>query len=999
MPLPQPDHHAGSPGGGPAGRVLPAHPDLAAIGRQVGNRWAAAAVPQRLRRRVSGGPAWTCEEIPQVAHGVPGIHHARVKVVRDIIARYRAMRGFDVRAGGGWSCHGLPVEVAVERELGLASPGEIESYGIGRFNDRCRESAIRHIGMFTALNERIGCWAAGGPTRRTMDTAHIEAAWWSLRQLFDAGLLVRQERVGPYCPRCQTPLARGTGRPGGQARPGRRVTGLAVIARLRLAALPAGAGAHLRGADLLAAATAPWRLACGTGLAVHPTAGYVVARRAGHGDRVVVAQAVLGRVLGEGWHVAGQLSGSDLAGATYHPAFGGAGQAWPAGAHRVVPSAVVSERTGTGLAPVAPAFGARDLAVARAHGLPAENPIGPDGRFGRFPPEAAGLFFADADEALASGLADRGVLFRSLRRRRYEPCCGRCGTPLLQCARTAWHLRTSALPSPFTGGRTGPDWALSRTRYWGTPLPVWECDRGHLTCVASLAELSRLAGTDLSGLDPHRPQVDQVRIRCPECGQAAGRVSDVVDDWYDSGVLALTSPTAGAAGPGDENGPLRHLMAASADQARAWLRAVATVGVVMPGAVPAGGAPPGFVRHLGVITDERGVPMSKRHGNVAEPHAMIDRHGADAVRWFLAAAGPAGKPLRVCDAAVSCVARRVLLRYWNAVAFLLAGSASAGGHPESADHPAVAGSPAVAADAAGAGAALDRWLHGELQIAIGEVTSALDMCDPAAAGQRLARFIADLSAWYIRCSRRLPGAAAGGRPALRACLETLTRLIAPLAPFLADHVWCLLAPAGAADSVHLAPWPDPRPELVDAGLAGQMLLVRRLAGLGRSGRATARLPLRQPLATALVTVDADLSPALRHLLASELNVKRLELITVPSGRGLPPAHRVRAAVMLDTRLTPRLRREGLARRVIRVVQRARADDGLAPGQPIALRWHCADRAVATALAEHGAMIAEAVRAAEIGPASGLRAAAGSAEHVHAALGLAFWLVPVARAAP
>jgi len=862
---------------------------------EVLDRWRTGKVFQRSLEQTAGGQLWTCYEGPPTANGMPGIHHVPARAIKDLFPRFKTMQGFHVPRRGGWDCHGLPVEVAVESELGLSGKKDIEAYGVEQFNARCRESVLRHVDAFSELTDRMGYWTDLSRAYRTMDPAYIESVWWSLKRIFDSGMLVRDFRISPYCPRCETPLSdHELGQPGVY----QMVGDPSVTVRFRLLTLPDGAHPQLRDADLLVWTTTPWTLVSNTAVAVHPDETYAIARRSGQDDRVVVADAATARVLGEGWHVVDRVSGTGLAGATYRPVFN---LIEVPGAHRVVPGAFVTSADGTGLVHLAPAFGADDMETGRAHGLPLVNPIRPDGRFEDHVSLVGGAFFKDADPVLIASLADRGLLFDSRRHEHSYPHCWRCGTPLLYYALPSWYIRTTAIvgqllaenekttwqPPTIKHGRYGDwlrgnvDWALSRTRYWGTPMPLWECEQGHVTCVGSLAELSELAGRDLTGLDPHRPYVDDVVISCPRCGMAGHRVPEVIDVWYDSGSMPFAQHGAPWRGAADFAASFpAQFIAEGLDQTRGWFYALMTIGTLVFGRSAYETA-----LCLGIVVDERGRKMSKSLGNVIQPMPLIEQYGADAVRWFFTASGPPWATQKVSPGAIEEIVRKVLLTYWNTVSFLVlyANAASAQGAIwDPADH----GAPPPAARPV-----MDRWLLSELHALVRDVTAALEAFDSASAGRRIATFIDDTSNWYVRrCRRRFWDGPAGADGAaafatLDECLETLTRLMAPLAPFLSDYVWGVLRPADAADSVHLASWPIADPALIDGRLAGQMELTRRLVELGRSARATAAVKVRQPLARALVGAAgfADLPAELRRQMADELNVRALDPLATVGG--------------------------------------------------------------------------------------------------------------------
>ncbi len=1055
--------------------AVPAAIDLPAMEREILQRWRDGKVFDRSLERTATGAIWTFYEGPPTANGMPGVHHIEARVFKDLFPRFKTMQGFHVPRQAGWDCHGLPVEVAVEKELGLSGKKDIEAYGIAAFNQRCRESVLLHVDAFEELTNRLGYWIDLSSAYRTMDAGYIESVWWSLKEIFRKGLLVKDYRISPYCPRCETALS---DHEMGQPDVYRTVTDPGVTVRFPLLTVPAGTSPLLASADLLVWTTTPWTLVSNTAVAVHPDETYVVARRAGGQDTVVVAEQLMRRVLGDGWHAVARVRGADLVGATYRPPFT---LVDIPGAHRVVPGTFVTTEDGSGLVHMAPAFGADDMEASRVHGLPVVNPVRQDGRFDASVPLVGGMFFKDADEPLVRDLTERGLLFHSDPYQHSYPHCWRCHTPLLYYALPSWFIRTTQIkdqllaenertnwqPPTIKHGRYGEwlrnnvNWALSRTRYWGTPLPLWECAQDHLTCVGSLAELSELAGRDLAELDPHRPYVDGVVIDCPECGGPAQRVPEVIDAWYDSGSM----PFARLGAPWRNEEEFRRAYPAqficeAIDQTRGWFYSLMAVGTLVFGRSSYEN-----VVCLGLVVDKDGRKMSKHLGNVVEPMPLMEAHGADAVRWYFAASGSPWSTRRIGSATLEEIVRKVLLTYWNTVSFLVlyANAAAAQG---------AAWRPAMLASAPPPAGRplLDRWALSELTIVTSEVTTALEEFDSAAAGRRLATFVDDLSNWYVRRSRRRfwdgPGTPEGAAAfaTLYQCLETLTRLMAPIVPFLTEYVWGILRGEQDADSVHLTGWPAPDQALVDCQLSAQMALSRRLVELGRSARAAASLGIRQPLPRALVGAGefADLPAELRAQVASELNVRGLDALSTVAGdlvdhvvkpnfralgrrfgnrtqvvaaaitsadpgalaaelretgeasvvvdgeplvigpdevvvtqtprAGWSVAADAGETVALDLGITPELRREGLAREVIRLVQDARKADGLEVSDRITLHWQAADPSLTAALTEHGRLIAGEVLATEFGPRAPAASAADlGAEHNDADLGLAFWL--------
>jgi isoleucyl-tRNA synthetase len=1055
---------------------LPPAIDLPAMEHDVLARWQDGKFFERSLDDTAGRPLWTFYEGPPTTNGMPGVHHIEARVFKDVFPRFKTMQGFHVPRQAGWDCHGLPVEVAVERELGLSGKKAIESYGIAEFNARCRESAQRHVDAFEELTVRLGYWVDLQHAYRTMDTSYIESVWWSLKEIFTKGLLVKDFRISPYCPRCETPLS---DHEMGQPDVYRTVSDPGVTVRFPLLTLPDGANPLLNGADLLVWTTTPWTLVSNTAVAVHPDESYAIVRKPGDGDTVVVAEKLVPKVLGEGWHVVATVPGASLVGATYRPPFT---LVEVVGAHRVVPGGFVTTEDGTGLVHLAPAFGADDMETGRTHGLPVVNPVRPDGRFEEWIPLVGGMFFKDADEPLIRDLTERGVLFRVEPYEHSYPHCWRCHTRLLYYALPSWYIRTTQIkdqmlaenertnwqPPTIKHGRYGEwlrnnvDWALSRTRYWGTPLPIWECGEEHLTCAGSLAELSELAGRDLSELDPHRPYVDQVTLACPECGGEARRVPEVIDAWYDSGSM----PFARLGAPWQNLEQFQHTYPAqficeAIDQTRGWFYSLMAVGTLLFGRSSYEN-----VVCLGLVVDDQGRKMSKHLGNVLEPMPLMEAHGADAIRWFFAASGSPWSTRRIGAGTLDEIVRKVLLTYWNTVSFLVlyANAAGAQGH---AWGPAQAAAAPPARDRP----LLDRWLLSELHATAQEVTSSLEGFDTAAAGRRLAAFIDDLSNWYVRRSRRRfwdgPATQDGSAAfaTLYECLHVLTRLMAPITPFLADHVWSVLRGPGDPDSVHLASWPAADETLIDPRLSTQMALTRRLVELGRSARAAAAVPVRQPLPRAVVSAAgfAELAPELRAQVSHELNVRALEpmaavgedlvdYVVKPNFRtlgrrfgkgtqavaaaitGTDPAvlaAELRSAgkvsvevdgapvplgpddvivtqtprtgwtvaaeggetVGVEVDITPELRREGLAREVIRLIQDARKSDGLHVSDRITVHWEAAGPELPAALTEHGQLIAGEVLADEFGPATPADTdpAGGAHQHAEPDLGLTFWL--------
>ncbi|MGZ8744837.1 MAG: isoleucine--tRNA ligase [Nocardioides sp.] len=837
----------------------------------------------------AGRPRWTFYEGPPTANGMPGTHHVEARVFKDVFPRFKTMQGFQVERKAGWDCHGLPVELAVEKELGFSGKGDIEAYGVAEFNAKCRESVLRHVDAFEAMSDRMGFWVDTEDPYVTMTPKYVQSVWWALKQIFDSGRLVEDYRVAPYCPRCGTGLSDHELAQGYET-----VTDPSVYVRF-----PLTSGPYAGSASLLVWTTTPWTLVSNTAVAVHPEVDYVVATDGT--ESLVVAEPLFAKgVLGEGWTVEVTVSGTDMERWTYQRPFELVDFPEEVPAHYVVLADYVTIEDGTGLVHQSPAFGEEDMKVCRAYGLPVVTPVRPDGHFEDSVPLVGGQFFKHADADLVKDLETRGVMFRHVAYEHSYPHCWRCHTALIYYATPSWYVRTTEVkdallrenentnwfPDTIKWGRYGDwlnnniDWALSRSRYWGTPLPIWRCAEGHLTCVGSLAELSTLTGTDQSELDPHRPFVDEVTFACREdgCGAEARRVPEVIDAWFDSGSMPFAQwgyPHAPGSAEKFEQAYPADFICEAIDQTRGWFYTLMAIGTLVFDQSSYKN-----VLCLGHILAEDGRKMSKHLGNILEPIPLMEQHGADAVRWFMAASGSPWAARRVGHATIQETVRKVLLTYWNTVSFHVLYARTAGWTPAAGTVPPVAERPV-----------LDRWLHAETARLVGQVTEALEGFDTQRAGTLLADFVDDLSNWYVRRSRRRFW---DGDPAalgtLHDTIDVVTRLMAPLTPFITERVWqdvVRTVDPSAPESVHLASWPEYDEAAVDADLSAGVSLARRLVELGRAARADAKVRTRQPLSRALVASSAHgrMSGELLAEVAEELNVGSVEPLS-SAGEGL-----------------------------------------------------------------------------------------------------------------
>jgi len=857
-------------------RPVPAQIDLPAMERSILDFWREHAIFEASTTARQNGQPWTFYEGPPTANGMPGTHHIEARVFKDVFPRYQTMKGKYVTRKAGWDCHGLPVEIAVEKELGFSGKGDIEKYGIAAFNDKCRDSVTRHVDAFTTMTNRMGFWVDFDQAYWTMAPEYVESVWWSLKEIWKKGLLVQDHRVAPYCPRCGTGLSDHELAQGYEI-----VTDPSVYVRFPVTS---GELAEL-GAALLVWTTTPWTLVSNTAIAVNPEVDYVVAEVTledkGEVSRevLVVAEPLISSLSGE-VKILKTIKGKDLERVTYKRPLD---LIDIPDAHFVVLANYVTTEDGTGLVHQSPAFGADDLAVCRAYGLPVVNPIAPNGTFLSEVPLVGGLFFKDADKTLVKELKSRGVLYKHQPYEHPYPHCWRCHTALIYYAQPSWYIRTTSIkdelirennqtnwhPETIKTGRYGDwlnnniDWALSRNRYWGTPLPIWRCEEKHEVCVDSLKELGALAGKELSNLDPHRPFVDDITFPCATCAKEMVRVPEVIDCWYDSGAMPFAQW-----GYPHKPGSVEKFKAAypadficeAIDQTRGWFYTLMTIGTLVFDK-----SSYKSVLCLGHILDKDGRKMSKHLGNVIEPISLMDQHGADAVRWYMLAAGSPWSARRVGHDAISDVVRKTLLTYWNTISFhtLYAQSSNFD----------ISQIPAVKDRSM-----MDHWILSELNSLIAEVDLAYSEFDSQGAGKALARFIDDLSNWYVRRSRRRfwdGDLAALGT--LHECLVTLTQLLSPMVPFITEHVWQEVvkpADASAADSVHLTDFPIADMSQIDLELNAQVAMTRRVVELGRAARAESAIKIRQPLQRALISAPgwAKLPSDMREQIADELNV-------------------------------------------------------------------------------------------------------------------------------
>lgn len=909
-----------------------------------------------------GNQHYVFYEGPPTANGSPGIHHVLSRLFKDIICRYKTMKGYHVPRKAGWDTHGLPVELEVESSLGFSNKAQIEQYGVAQFNQKCRESVFNYIKEWEAMTERIGHWLDMKHPYITLDNGYIESCWWIVKKLWDKGLIYQGYKVTPHCPRCGTSLSShevALGYRDDTEDPSVYIKFKLFIPSLLkrdsvLRSILKPSALSEKPAYFLAWTTTPWTLPGNTALAVAPSAEYSV--MGGEQDYLILAMQLMGRVRLEGYKEVGIILGEDLAQLQYEPLF----NPHDFGVHRVsLPSLDVQEarkdltypvisadfvslEEGTGIVHIAPAFGEVDFDAGMDRGLDFVQPVDLEGKVtGTY--LFAGKFVKDADPLILDDLKSRGLLYRSERIIHTYPFCWRCDTPLLYYAKKAWYIRTTAAkdrlisgnaeinwyPSHIKYGRFGDwlennvDWAFSRERYWGTPLNIWCCSScGNYECVGSVDELKAMP--NLRGLneplDLHRPFVDGITFNCSQCGGEMRRIPEVIDCWFDSGAMPVAQwhyPFENK-DSFEQNFPADFICEAI-DQTRGWFYSLHAISTLLF-------EQPCFknVICLGHVVDAQGEKMSKAKGNVIDPWTVVNDYGADVLRWYLLASVPAENIHRFSTQMVAETMRKVLLTLWNTYSFFVLYANIDRFVPQ----PSV---PAIFAE-------LDNWIISELNRLVAEVTKALDSYDPTSAARYIQSFIDDLSNWYVRRSRRRFWKSENDADKLAAyttlyqCLVTLSQLLAPFIPFISEELYqnlvCSVNPE-AKESVHLTDFPVADKAKINDKLDNDVKLAMRIASLGRAARAKAGIKVRQPLAKIIVKMESGEEEALDKLateIEEEINVKEIEFSPEELSLDMPGysiASDGRYTVALSTELTPELAAAGISREVVRRLQNMR----------------------------------------------------------------------------
>ena len=846
--------------------------------------WKENHIFEKSMEQREGSRVYTFYDGPPTANGKPHIGHVLTRVIKDMIPRYRTMKGYYVPRKAGWDTHGLPVEIEVEKLLGLDGKDQIEQYGIAPFIDKCKESVWKYKGMWEDFSGTVGFWADMEHPYVTYHDDYIESEWWALRQIWDKGLLYKGFKIVPYCPRCGTPLSSAE-----VAQGYKDVKERSAIARFKVV----GEDAYI-----LAWTTTPWTLPSNVALCVNPEYTYAKVKAA-DGYTYYMAKELLDTVLGKlakdgapAYEILETFTGKELEYKEYEPLFDCAVDVCKKQgkkAYYVVCDTYVTLTDGTGVVHIAPAFGEDDSKVGKKYDLPFVQLVDSKGNMTAETPYA-GVFVKKADPMILDDLRAKGLLFDAPKFEHSYPHCWRCDTPLIYYARESWYIRETAvkddlirnnntinwIPESIGKGRFGnwleniQDWAISRNRYWGTPLPIWECECGHRHCIGSREELYKMSGDEKAKtVELHRPYIDEITIKCPECGKEKHRVSEVLDCWFDSGAM----PFAQYHYP-FENKELferqfpAQFISEAVDQTRGWFHSLLAESTLLFNK-----APYQNVIVLGHVQDEHGQKMSKSKGNAVDPFDALKKHGADAIRWYFYSNSAPWLPNRFHDDAVIEGQRKFMGTLWNTYAFFVLYANIDNFDPTkyTLDYDKLS--------------VMDKWLLSKLSTLIKTVDTDLDTYKITETARALDNFVDELSNWYVRRSRErfwTPGMEQDKINAymtLYTALVTVSKVAAPMIPFMTDEIYRNLVCSvdkTAPISVHLCDFPVANESYIDSKLEERMEDVLDIVVLGRACRNTAQIKNRQPIAKMYIKADYTLPEYFTDIIADELNVKSVE---------------------------------------------------------------------------------------------------------------------------
>ena len=838
--------------------------------KEIANLWTARNVIKKNFDMNQDGEYFTFYDGPPTANGKPHIGHILTRVMKDIIPRYKVMKGYKVIRKAGWDTHGLPVELEIEKKLGISGKEQIEEYGVEKFVKECKESVFTYVSMWEKMTEQIGYWVDMENPYVTYHNPYIESVWWALKQMWDKGLLYEGHKVMPYCPRCGTALSSHE-----VAQGYKDVKDLTAIAKFKVA--------DEENKYILAWTTTPWTLPSNLALCINKAYTYIEAKV--NDDILILAKDLAPKVLGEDFETVREFQGAELLGTKYE-------QLMPFGkvegkAFEVIHGDYVTLSDGTGVVHIAPAYGEDDSLVAKANGITFINLVDKAGKFVEEVTPWAGKFVKKCDESICKWLEENNKLFKAEKHLHSYPHCWRCDTPLLYYPKESWFVAMTTLrdkliennnkinwyPDNIRTGRFGKflenviDWGISRDRYWGTPLPIWQCECGHKECIGSIEELKNKGINVPEDIELHKPYIDEVHLNCPECGKEMERVKEVIDCWFDSGSM----PFAQLHYPFEnkelfeQNYPAQFISEA-VDQTRGWFYTLLAISTAV------------FDRNpfencivLGHVLDKKGLKMSKSKGNVVDPFEVLASEGADATRWHFYTASAPWLPTRFSTDDVSEAGRKFLSTLWNVYSFyVLYADLDKFNPTEYAD---------FVSDNV-----MDKWIMSKLNTLVKDVDAKLNSYDITNAALAIEDFTDELSNWYVRRNRArywsetLTDDKIGAYVTLYRVLTTLVKVSAPFVPFITEEIYQNLVvnlDPKAEESVHLCLWPEVNEKAIDKNLEAEMDLAYKIVKLGRSARNGANIKNRQPLSKMLVSTDS-LPVYYGDIIIDELNIKAVE---------------------------------------------------------------------------------------------------------------------------
>ena len=838
--------------------------------KEITNLWTARNVIKKNFDMNQDGEYFTFYDGPPTANGRPHVGHVLTRVMKDIIPRYKVMKGYKVIRKAGWDTHGLPVELEIEKKLGISGKEQIEEYGVEKFVKECKESVFTYVSMWEKMTNQIGYWVDMENPYVTYHNSYIESVWWALKQMWDKGLLYEGHKVMPYCPRCGTALSSHE-----VAQGYKDVKDLTAIAKFKVA--------DEENKYILAWTTTPWTLPSNLALCINKAYTYIEAKV--NDEILILAKDLAPKVLGEDFETVREFQGAELLGTKYE-------QLMPFGkvegkAFEVIHGDYVTLSDGTGVVHIAPAYGEDDSLVAKANGITFINLVDKAGKFVEEVTPWAGKFVKKCDESICKWLEENNKLFKAEKHLHSYPHCWRCDTPLLYYPKESWFVAMTTLrdkliennnkinwyPDNIRTGRFGKflenviDWGISRDRYWGTPLPIWQCECGHKECIGSIEELKNKGINVPKDIELHKPYIDEVHLNCPECGKEMERVKEVIDCWFDSGSM----PFAQLHYPFEnkelfeQNYPAQFISEA-VDQTRGWFYTLLAISTAV------------FDRNpfencivLGHVLDKKGLKMSKSKGNVVDPFEVLASEGADATRWHFYTASAPWLPTRFSTDDVSEAGRKFLSTLWNVYSFyVLYADLDKFNPTEYAD---------FVSDNV-----MDKWIMSKLNTLVKDVDDKLNSYDITNAALAIEDFTDELSNWYVRRNRArywsetLTDDKIGAYVTLYRVLTTLVKVSAPFVPFITEEIYQNLVvnlDPKAEESVHLCLWPEVNEKAIDKNLEAEMDLAYKIVKLGRSARNGANIKNRQPLSKMLVSTDS-LPVYYGDIIIDELNIKAVE---------------------------------------------------------------------------------------------------------------------------